>query len=138
MIDPNIGTTVGDQQDWKTYRRVGRVRAERAQEEVRWQTESGKRMVGRPGDWVVRDLSGENMHTVSDLEFTQTYRKASGGTYERIGTLEARPAHPGEVIQSREGRLVAASDDWVLRDPDSIWITPGRLFHAGYELLSNS
>ena len=83
------------------------------------------------GDWAVRE--GGKTWSVRDDIFRATHEEAGDGQWRRIGLVQARPAHPGETINTLEGAAAAAEGDWVVRGFNGEqWPVPGEEFARGY------
>lgn len=87
------------------------------------------------GDWWVVDDAGGGRSVKPD-SFERTYRRIGDDTFERIGTVKARRAIPGEVIVSREGETVGHEGDMVVTANGVSWISGAVAFAAGYRALS--
>ena len=87
---------------------------------------------GATVDWLVDDDSG-GRRTVTDESFRATHRHVEGDLWERTGTVDARPAVPGEVIATQEGPVTAGPSSWVLRDAGgNQWVAGDEHVRAGY------
>ncbi|HWM34531.1 MAG TPA: RyR domain-containing protein [Pseudolysinimonas sp.] len=118
--------------DWRTYHRHGVVWARRRDEGWEWSTASGQTLRGAPGDWEVYDKRG-HAHAVAPAAFASSHRHLEGDRYERTGSVQVRPARPGEVIETLEGPLVAGEGEWVVRgDLGEEWIITGERLRSGY------
>jgi hypothetical protein len=117
---------------WHTVHRHGVVWARRRDEPWEWTTASGQTLHGAAGDWEVFDKRG-TAHSVAPDAFASSHRHLDGDRYERIGSVQARPAREGERVETLEGPLTAKAGEWVVRgDLGEEWvITPDRL-RAGY------
>lgn len=117
---------------WHTVHRHGVVWARRRDEPWDWTTPSGQTLHGSAGDWEVFDKRG-TAHAVAPDAFLSSHRHLDGDRYERIGSVQARPAREGERIDTLEGPLVANAGEWIVRgDLGEEWIiTPERL-RSGY------
>lgn len=119
---------------WQTVKRVGTVLAVQRDEGWTWTSPSGEPMVANPGDWEVRESDGGSSWSVQDDAFRATYTREPGGRWARTGTLEARPAVPGEVIDTLEGSVTAQDGDWVVKGNDGhCWPVPADLFARNYQ-----
>ncbi len=117
---------------WRSYRRVGQVRARRLADALSWQSDAGDRLSGVPGDWLVEDDTGGS-RTVTDASFRATHRLVDGELWERTGTVDARRAVTGEVVTTQEGPVTAPLSAWVLRDgAGNQWVVGEDHFFAGY------
>jgi hypothetical protein len=117
---------------WGGYRRIGRVRARRLTASLSWRSAGGDPLTGTAGDWLVEDDSGGG-RTVTDASFRATHRLVDGDTWERTGTVRARPAVPGEVVATQEGAVTAGTSAWVVRDDTGYqWVVGDEHFRAGY------
>lgn len=116
------------------YRRVGVVTATRLSAARDW-TWEGSPMHAAAGDWWVVDDAGGGRSVKPD-SFERTYRRIGDDTFERIGTVKARRAIPGEVIVSREGETVGHEGDMVVTANGVSWISGAVAFAAGYRALS--
>jgi hypothetical protein len=74
--------------------------------------------------------------SVRDDIFRATYDEAGDGQWRRKGRVQARPAHPGETVNTLEGPTTAADGDWVVRGSDGEqWPVPGDEFARRYTEL---
>ena len=90
-------------------------------------------MEGRAGDWLVTDDHGKSWSVTPEI-FVRTYAQLNGDRWRRTGTVEARPAVEGELIDSLEGRQTAHTGDWVIKgSKGEQWVTSGDHFAANYE-----
>ncbi|MCC6495941.1 MAG: hypothetical protein IT193_06735 [Propionibacteriaceae bacterium] len=117
---------------WAAYRRVGEVTATRLASPTVWRSEGGAELVGAVGDWMVTDASG-GRRTVTDDSFRAGHRHVSGDVWARVGTVLARPAVPGETIETQEGPVAAGASGWVVEDADgNRWIVGTGHFRSAY------
>ena len=73
-------------------------------------------------------------HSVRDDIFRATHEHVGGNRWRRTGTVEARPARAGEVVDTLEGPVTAAEGDWVVRgDAGECWPVPADAFAERYE-----
>ena len=114
---------------WQPFTRVGTVTAERRSTPWTWKSDSGHTMRADAGDWAVQ--ADGKIWSVRDDIFRATYEEAGEGQWRRKGRVQARPAHPGETVNSLEGPTTAADGDWVVRGSDGEqWPVPGESSHA--------
>ncbi|WP_245905955.1 hypothetical protein [Mycolicibacterium palauense] len=122
---------------WRTFRRVGTVTAERRDAPWTWTTRSGEVLRAAVGDWAVRDGHDEHSWSVRDDIFRATYEHVDGDRWRRRGTVQARPARVGEVIETLEGPVTAAAGDMVVRgEHDDQWPVPADEFARRYASVS--
>ena len=119
---------------YKKYNRTGRVRVvERLTAARTWETESGQQLTVQPGDVLLTD--GSSTWSITSDEFAASYRMCGADEAERTGWVYARPAIPGEVIESHEGVEEAIDGDWVANNGRGYyWLIPGEKFAASYRL----
>jgi hypothetical protein len=116
---------------WQTFTRVGTVTAEQRSTPWTWKSDSGDTMRAAVGDWAVRE--GGKTWSVRDDIFRATHEEAGDGQWRRKGLVQARPAHPGETINTLEGAAAAAEGDWVVRGSNGEqWPVPGEEFARAY------
>ena len=116
---------------WRTFTRVGTVSAEQRTAPWTWTSDSGHTMHADAGDWEVR--SDGKTWSVRDDIFHATYEPAGDGLWRRKGRVQARPAQPGESINTLEGPTNAADGDWVVRGAEGEqWPVPGHEFAQRY------
>jgi hypothetical protein len=116
---------------WQNFTRVGTVAAEQRSTPWTWKSDSGHTMHADAGDWAVQEDG--KIWSVRDDIFGDTYEPAGEGQWRRKGRVQARPAHPGETINTLEGPTTAAEGDWVLRGVDAEqWPVPGDEFVQRY------
>lgn len=120
---------------WRTYRRLGEVRAHVLEQPTSWQTSSGETMNAAAGDWLVTDEEG-NVWSVKPDIFAAAHEKISDSHYRRTGTRKARKAVAGERIATLEGDLEARAGDWILEGAGGEqWSVPNTRFLTSYELV---
>ncbi|OBI88436.1 hypothetical protein [Mycobacterium asiaticum] len=116
---------------WRTFTRVGTVAATQRDAPWSWKSESGHTMHADAGDWEVQ--SDGKTWSVRDDIFHATYEPAGDGLWRRKGVVQARPAQPGETVNTLEGPTVAADGDWVVRGAEGEqWPVPGHEFKQRY------
>ena len=120
---------------WNTYRRSGEVIAERLATDLEWRTEGSDTLQGKVGDWKVHSPDNPaDVWTIVDSEVHASYRHVGADVYRRTGTVQARPAEPGESVASAEGDVTAREGDWVVcRASGYCWVVPADRFRANYE-----
>ena len=127
-----------DQNGWIGVVRRGEVTAVRQRAAWTWTNESGGTMEGRAGDWQVTDDHGKSWSVEPEI-FTRTYAHLGGNRWRRTGSVMARPAVEGELVDSLEGRQTAHGGDWVIRGAKGEqWVTSGDHFAANYERAGGS
>ena len=113
--------------------RRGEVTAVRLRADWTWTNESGGAMEGEAGDWQVTDDHGKSWSVEPEI-FVRTYAHLGGDRWRRTGSVKARPAVEGELIDSLEGQQTARSGDWVIKGAKGEqWVTSGDHFAANYE-----
>jgi hypothetical protein len=118
--------------EWRTVHRHGVVWARRRDDDWSWTTASGETLHGSAGDWEVFDKRGHS-HSVAPDAFESSHRHIADGRYERIGSVQVRPAREGERIETLEGPLVADAGEWVVRgDLGEEWVITAERLRAGY------
>lgn len=116
---------------WQTFVRVGTVNAEQRSLPWTWQSDSGQTMRADAGDWAVQQDG--KVWSVRDDIFRATYEADGDGRWRRKGTVQARPAQPGETVNTLEGPTTAADGDWVVRGAGGEqWPVPGAEFARRY------
>lgn len=116
---------------WRQFERVGTVSAEQRDSPWTWTSASGATMQAGTGDWSVEE-DGQSWSVRDDI-FRSAYRHVSGCRWQRRGTVLARPARPGETIDTLEGLTVAADGDWVITgDHGDQWPVPADVFARHY------
>jgi hypothetical protein len=116
---------------WRTYTRVGTVVAEKRDAPWTWKSDSGHTMQAEAGDWEVQ--SDGKTWSVRDDIFHASYEPAEDGSWRRKGRVQARPAQPGETVNTLEGPTAAADGDWVVRGAEGEqWPVPGHEFAQRY------
>ncbi|BBZ52738.1 hypothetical protein H7H82_03115 [Mycobacterium heidelbergense] len=116
---------------WQTFTRVGSVAAEQRSTAWTWTSDSGHTMHAAAGDWTVHEDG--KMWSVRDDIFRDTYEPDGEGQWRRKGLVQARPAQPGETINTLEGPTTAAEGDWVVRGANAEqWPVPGDEFVQRY------
>ncbi|KUI03872.1 hypothetical protein AU190_04320 [Mycolicibacterium acapulense] len=124
----------GDDDQWRRFRQTGTVMAERRDEAWTWKTRSGQTMQASAGDWAVKDSADGQLWSVRDDIFRARYEHVDGRCWRRYGTVEARPARDGEIVDTLEGPVTAAAGDWVVRgEHGDHWPVPGDEFAQRYE-----
>ncbi|RDH79453.1 hypothetical protein DVS77_04270 [Mycolicibacterium moriokaense] len=128
--EPGTSATNG----WRPFRQIGTVLAERRSEAWTWHTNSGQTMQADAGDWLVEDAANGDRWSVRDDIFRARYTHVDGKSWRRHGTVTARPARDGEVVDTLEGRVTASAGDWVVRgEHGDQWPVPGDQFAQRYE-----
>jgi RyR domain-containing protein len=116
---------------WQPFARIGTVTAEQVSAPWTWTSQSGHTMQADAGDWRVQ--SDGDTWSVRDHIFRTSYEHVAGDQWRRCGEVFARPAQPGETIETLEGPTTAADGDWVVRGADGEeWPVPAREFTARY------
>ena len=119
---------------WRPFTRVGTVIAEQRNTRWTWTSQSGETMQANAGDWQVED-DGETWSVRDDI-FRTSYEHVAGNQWRRRGDVLARPARPGETIETLEGATTAADGDWVVRGAGGEeWPVPARDFAERYTEL---
>jgi len=116
---------------WQTFTRVGTVAAEQRRTPWTWTSDSGHTMHAKAEDWAVQE-DGKVWSVRNDI-FRETYEPAGDGRWRRKGLVQARPARPGETVNTLEGATTAADGDWVVRGSNGEqWPVPGDEFARRY------
>ncbi|OBA64779.1 hypothetical protein A5647_25265 [Mycobacterium sp. 1100029.7] len=116
---------------WQTFTRVGAVTAEQRSAPWTWTSDSGATMRADAGDWAIHEDG--KVWSVRDDIFRDTYEPAGDGQWQRKGKVQARPAYPGETVNTLEGPTTAAEGDWVVRGTSGEqWPVPGAEFARRY------
>jgi hypothetical protein len=116
---------------WQPFTRAGTVTAEQRSTPWTWKSHSGQTMRADAGDWAVQ--ADGKIWSVRDDIFRATYEEAGEGQWRGKGRVQARPAHPGETVNTLEGPTTAADGDWVVRGSDGEqWPVPGDEFARRY------
>jgi hypothetical protein len=116
---------------WQPFTRSGTLTAEQRSKPWRWKSDSGHTMHANAGDWAVQ--ADGKIWSVRDDIFRDTYEETGEGQWRRKGRVLARPAHPGETVNTLEGPTSAAAGDWVVRGSDGEqWPVPGDEFARRY------
>jgi hypothetical protein len=116
---------------WQPFTRVGTITAEQRGTPWTWKSDSGHTMRAAAGDWAV--AADGKIWSVRDDIFRATYEEAGDGQWRRKGRVQARPAYPGETVNTLEGPTTAAEGDWVVRGADGEqWPVPGDEFALRY------
>ena len=116
---------------WESFTRVGTVNAEQRSTPWTWTSDSGHTMRAAAGDWAVQ-ADGKTWSVRDDI-FRATYEEAGDGRWRRKGRVQARPAHPGETVNTLEGPTTAAEGDWIVRGADNEeWPVPAEEFAQRY------
>jgi voltage-gated potassium channel Kch len=116
---------------WQSFTRVGTVAAEQRSTPWTWTSDSGHTMRADAGDWAIQEDG--KVWSVRDDIFRETYEPAGDGQWQRKGRVQARPAYPGETVNTLEGPTAAAEGDWVVRGASGEqWPVPGDEFAWRY------
>jgi hypothetical protein len=116
---------------WQPFTRCGTVIAKQVSTPWTWTSSSGHTMQADAGDWQVQ--AGGEIWSVRDDIFRNSYKHVDGDQWQRRGTVLARPAQPGETVETLEGPTTAADGDWVVRGDDGEeWPVPAREFAERY------
>jgi hypothetical protein len=125
---------IADGSAWRRFRRTGTVIAEQRSEPWSWTTRSGDTVSAGAGDWRVRESDDGDAWSVRDDLFRARYEHINGNRWRRHGLVTARPAHPGEVIETLEGTVTAAEGEWIVRgEQGEQWPVPPDEFARRYE-----
>ncbi len=117
---------------WKRYRRAGVVTAKRRWRPWTWTSRSGDIMQAGRGDWQVSDGSGSTWSARNSI-FRASYEHVHGDQWKRAGTVLARPAEPGETVQSMEGAILAPEGGWILQGTrGEQWPVTAEFFSRNY------
>jgi hypothetical protein len=120
--------------DWQRFRRIGTVIAEQRSAPWSWTTQSGETLQAEAGDWAVCENEDTDAWSVRDDIFRTRYDHVEGNRWTRHGTVTARPARAGEVIDTLEGPVTAGDGDWVVRgERGEQWPVPAGDFASRYE-----
>lgn len=116
---------------WQSFTRMGTVTAEQRSAPWTWTSDSGHTMRADAGDWAISEDG--KVWSVRDDIFRDTYEAAGNGQWQRKGRVQARPAYPGETINTLEGPTNATEGDWVVRGASGEqWPVPGDEFARRY------
>lgn len=97
-------------------------------------TRSGDTVAAGAGEWLVRESDDGEAWSVRDDLFRARYEHINDDRWRRHGVVTARPAEPGEVIETLEGRVTAGAGDWVVRgELGEEWPLPAGEFARRYE-----
>jgi hypothetical protein len=119
---------------WQPFTRIGTVTAEQRSTTWTWTSRSGQTMQADAGDWHVQE-DGQTWSVRDDI-FRTSYAHVCGDQWRRRGHVFARPAQPGETIQTLEGPTTASDGDWVVRGTDGgEWPVPACEFAERYAEL---
>ncbi|HCB04302.1 MAG TPA: hypothetical protein DEQ43_08675 [Nocardioides bacterium] len=120
---------------WVRLRRHGEVTAVRRSEPWTWTTSTGATMRGRAGDWEVTDDNGVS-RSVAAAIFERTHEPIGEDRWRRVGEIQGRLAHPGEVVHSIEGDQTARPGQWVLRGvDDEEWLVSTEHLERSYDRI---
>lgn len=116
---------------WHAFTRTGTVTAEQRSSPWTWTSDSGHTMRSDAGDWAIQEDG--KVWSVRDDIFRDTYEPAADGRWRRTGRVQARPAYPGETVNTLEGPTTAAEGDWIVRgSTGEQWPVPGDEFARRY------
>jgi hypothetical protein len=116
---------------WKRFSRIGTVTAQQRSTPWTWTSHSGQTMQANAGDWQVR--ADRDAWSVRNGIFQASYERVDGDQWRGRGTVSARPAQPGETVETLEGPTVAGDGDWVVRGSDGEeWPVPAQEFAERY------
>lgn len=118
------------------FRRRGEVRARQLDVSWQWRTESGAVMNAAAGDWLVTDPETGREWSADPGAFAASHELLEGNRFRRTGTVQARPAHLGERVETLEGPAVAQPGEWLVEgELQERWLVPGPRFTEAYEAL---
>jgi hypothetical protein len=118
---------------WRRYRRAGVVTAEQRPEPWTWTSDSGQKMQAGPGDWLLENAEGSRWSVRDDI-FRGTYEHVDGRSWRSTGFVMARPARPGETVDTLEGRAAAGVGAWIVRgERGEQWPVSAEEFRGRYE-----
>ncbi len=86
------------------------------------------------GDWAVEDTATGHTWSIRDDIFRSRYEHIGGRLWRRRGTVRARPARNGEIVDTLEGRVTTSPGDWlVLGEHGDRWPVPDDEFARRYD-----
>jgi len=116
---------------WRNFIQVGVVNAERRNAAWTWESDCGETMHADAGDWAIMD--GGKVWSVRDDIFRATYEHVGEGRWRRTGRVQARPALPGETVETLEGPTTAPEGGWIVRGyQGEQWPVPADEFARRY------
>jgi hypothetical protein len=112
------GALQADITDYREYRKLGTVSAEKLNQPIEWKTGNGDSMRGEAGDWMVSDGSGSKWTVKPDI-FAQTYGEVPGsaGQYQKTALGVARRLTFPTTIETLEGKGSGKAGDYMMRGP---------------------
>jgi hypothetical protein len=114
------------------FARRGEVQAERLAAARVWAAADGSEMRAQPGDWWIRDESGDE-RTVRDAEFRATHRRVDGHRWARTGEVRAWQVREPTTVRTLEGPVTAAVGDWIIQGLGGVrWPVPASQFERGH------
>ncbi|HTX98089.1 MAG TPA: hypothetical protein VME67_26620 [Mycobacterium sp.] len=118
---------------WQPHRRIEQVTAKRHWMPWKWTSPRGRTIRAGKGSWEVRSADNESWPLANDL-FRSAYLRVDGKYWIRRTTVWARPARPGEVIETPAGAHAAAEGDWVVQgESGQHWLIPDDKFQRRYK-----
>lgn len=112
------GALQADQVDFREYRKLGTVKAEKLTETTTWKSGNGDTMTGEAGDWLLNDGKGSTWTVKPDI-FAKTYGEVAGspGEYQKTALGVARRLTFPTSIQTLEGTGTGNAGDYMMRGP---------------------
>ncbi|MBP6746082.1 hypothetical protein KA344_12680 [bacterium] len=112
------GALQADVMDYREYRKLGTVNAEKLDQPIEWKTGNGDPMRGEAGDWMVSDASGSKWTVKPDI-FAKTYGEVPGclGQYQKTALGVARRLTFPTTIETLEGKGSGNAGDYMMRGP---------------------
>jgi hypothetical protein len=122
-----------DDAGWRRFHRTGTVIARKRDQPWSWTTRSGDTLHAQAGDWELRDADGDDRWSVRDDIFRASYEHLDGERWQSRGSVRARPAHDGEVVDTLEGPVTAPAGGWVVwGEAGDRWAVPADEFARRY------
>lgn len=101
------------------YVSIGRVKARKLDEDLRWRTEDGSRLQAKAGDWVLTDADDPSagLWTVGHSVFSATYEEVGPGTYRKTVHVRAVRLEKDAIVETLEGEVSTPAGDWLVTNP---------------------
>ena len=112
------GALQADLTDFREYRKLGTVKAEKLDKPLEWKSGNGDVMRGEAGDWMVSDGGGGKWTVKPDI-FAQTYGEVPGnpGQFQKTVPGIARRLTFPTQIETLEGTGTGKAGDYLMRGP---------------------
>lgn len=130
------GETASGEGNFKIYKKVGTVHAERIDEPFQWTRSNGEVMTAEAGDWRITGPDGKISSIKPDI-FAQTYAQVVPGVFEKVTPTTAMQLRTATPVQTLEGPVTGQPGDYlVVGAKGERYIVSRATFEATYRLFT--